>query len=244
MTQRLGVLVLVIASLGCGTDELDHAPATSGSEGETDPPVDDLEADYPSLAATAYCEALFACDLSLCDSDAPYATAAECIETEQALLAEAQASAQAAGLTFDAECVQSVLATYEQIGCIGYTASFRDDYALDFQHWHCPAYHGSIPAGEGPCFEIVGTNYTECGARQRCSDETCIPMPVCDCGAGATCAEFEPDTACLPNVPTGQPCESGSQVPTPSCGTGDYCAYDPTANTQTCQPRLAMGVAC
>ncbi len=241
-TRTISALVLVMASFGCDRDEIDHPPAESDGGEETEAPVGELEANYPSLAATAYCEALFACDLALCESDVDYATVDECIAAEQALLAEAQTSAQAAGLTFDEACVQSVLATYAEVGCIGFNASERGDYGLSFWHWQCPAYHGSIAVGEGPCLEIVGTNYAQCGAQQKCQDETCISMPVCECGEGSTCLEFEPGTTCLPDLTLGEPCTS--DVGASSCSPATYCGWDPDAEISACVPRLELGAAC
>src|SRR5688572_28521055 len=98
-TRPRAAMVLELAVFsGCDREDIEHdAPAA--------------DEDFPQRMAEAYCAALFACDpVATClEEPAPYASEAECLDTERRLLEEARTAAREAALTFDAECVEQTI---------------------------------------------------------------------------------------------------------------------------------------
>lgn len=236
-------LLLAIAP-GCGPDEIEHGKDTDGSEVG--------EEDFPERMAEAYCAALFACDpaTSCLAVEAPYASAAECVAEQEQLLVEIRESAHAAGLTYDPDCVARTIAGYSRSGCDSEERlRAMDPHALD----RCPPYYGTIPEGENPCFEVVGSALSECGKGLFCSEaggDCKRDNQECRCEDGSACdphSDF-PDQ-CVPTLPLDSECVNDDGVVPGVCDPAEtYCAKRLDADEQLigyfCTARAELGTPC
>jgi hypothetical protein len=245
-TMRRTVMVLWMAAGGCDPEEIEHETG-----GGTDDGGDDPEATFPTRYAEAYCTALFACDpVNTCWQDVPYSSEAECVDGERTALVEASAAAKEGGLVYDDACVDEWIAHYAEIGCDGENQILhRFGERPDFEH--CQPYYGTIPEGEDPCFDIVGTELSECAAGSYCSDETCERVATfgCDCAEGSTCAFTDDDAVCEPILALGETCMMDGLVRTGVCTVDTYCDYDfdqdgMLIGPAVCAESIADGSAC
>ncbi len=201
-TRARHTIVLTSILLGaCERDALEQADGDTPADGPT-------EADFPERTAEAYCAALFACDpVATCVVPDPiYASQTECAESERSLLEGAQVAAQAAGLTYDAACVEDTILGYASAACQSESQLISTDRsALDV----CPPYHGTVPDGEGPCFEVVGSGLSDCGAGLLCShgSDSCSSgsSDVCKCEQGFA-RKYGGDEVCVPVLDLGSVC--------------------------------------
>jgi hypothetical protein len=240
-TSRTIALVLALFA-GCTIDDIEHG---------------DADDDFPQRMAQAYCAGLFACDPStLCASDVPelaqpYSSEAECVEREQELLEEVRASAHTAGLTYDPDCVDRTIAWYEEADC-STAERLRVLGAGPLEV--CPPYYGTIPEGENPCFEVVGSALSDCGSGLQCEEEVCIGNDgTCECEAGFACNyEIHYSDICLPILPLGAECDAAEDSianPTGVCEADAYCepkGWDEDAMLYlgVCAPRKPLGTEC
>jgi len=197
-TRSLCLLAVLGLAAACQIEDIEHE--SSG---------DAVEARFAEDVAAAYCATLFACDpTTTCrDHAVNYTSQAECVAGEQSLLEEAQANAQAAALVFDGDCVQRVIKSYGEVGCLGSNAANREEARLHPGTWMCSAYHGVIEEGEEPCFEVLGTGFDECGANLRCSDMTCTAnTSPCSCEEGEECLPWLGANNCVPLLGLGETC--------------------------------------
>lgn len=248
MNTRSKLLVVLATAwlCGCDADEIMHEESTGGSGGQALP--DD---DFPTRMAEGYCAVLFGCDpnASCQEATRPYTTEADCVAFETAELEEVRAAGRGAGLTYDAECVDSTIARYSEIGCDSFgTLERRNIDPLGT----CPPYYGTIPEGENPCFEVVGSALSDCGQGLVCSDEICGPgfEPPCPCAEGMACnnAASTDEDRCVPVVGEGEPCSGELGEKIADCGPMAYCNADWTEDgmltTNECVSTLANGEAC
>jgi hypothetical protein len=194
---------------------------------------------------------LFACDpLATCvQYPQPYASEADCADEERQLLEEVRDSAHAAGLTYDAACVEATIAGYAAKGCDAEERlRVSDPSALDL----CPPYYGTIPEGENPCFEVVGSALSECGSGLVCSEpggECEVYNDDCKCSEGSACNDqaARPDV-CVAVLERGAACDVMQLEPTSTCAPDDFCepTYDPEQMVWngTCAPRKEVGAEC
>lgn len=195
-TRRALLLAMAILA-GCDRDDIEHDDQS------------EVEQTFAQRVAEAYCAALFACDpaATCVVGDPIYPSEAACLDAERTALEEAQAAAQGAGLTFDAACVEATIARYAAQGCHtqGYLEVW-DPAALDT----CPAYHGTIPEGEDPCTDVVGSNFGDCGRGLLCDfDDVCYSPndETCRCDEGTACNKGGSDPyTCIPVLATGDAC--------------------------------------
>lgn len=240
---------------GCDAKEdIQHGEtetADGGTETAEGAEGDDHDEDtFPARVADAYCAALFACDpANTCWSPdpVPYASEAECVETERGLVQEAQTAARGESLIYDAECVESIIEDFTELGCDG-SIGVRLRRTEAFQ---CTPYHGSVPRHENPCFEVVGSNFSDCGRNLFCDGEdmTCDPFspPECTCEDGFDCVIGTPEAySCHPIAQIGETCgELGVTVA--ACTLDAFCAQqfvDGELVGATCVPRGELGEPC
>lgn len=236
---RAAIALTLVLFGGCDRDDIDH-------DGEGDQ-------EFPLRVAEAYCEALFACDpLNTCRELAlPYATQAECLAHEREQLEQVRTAARDAGLSYDATCVDATIDRYAQMGCRGYGELRTVDRSV---FTSCQPYYGTIPEGENPCFEVVGSALSECDRGLLCSESggSCISGldDSCQCEDGFAC---NPDAyaseTCFPVLAIGAECpfEDDPQLST-VCAPDAYCDLtfqeEMTTPLQTCQPRVPNGGTC
>jgi hypothetical protein len=243
-TRARETIALTLFLLGaCDRDDIEH---------DGDWPA---EAEFPQRMAEAYCAALFACDpvANCVVPDPVYASEAECFDTERTLLEEAQAAARDAGLSYDAACVEATILGYAAKGCLSETQlELTDRSAFDV----CPPYHGTIPDGEDPCFDIVGSGFSDCGKGLLCDGNgpSCSSgsSDVCKCEAGFSCQAgsadpVDPD-ACVPVIGAGSMCRDSQGELHGVCDPSTDCVYawDDEGDLigGTCVARLPLGSPC
>lgn len=214
--QALALTLLYLAA--CDRDDIQHTTTDTG--GDASP-----EETFPQRMAEAYCATLFTCDptVTCVVGDPVHATEAECIEVERTALEEASAAAKQASLIFDPQCVEATIAGYEEAGChsTGYWLA-RDRSLLEV----CAPYHGTIPAGEDPCFEVVGSEFSECAAGSLCQDGACTGDREvdCICEDGFACSIGTGDTTtCRPELSVGASCIDGMGASLGPCEDGSSC---------------------
>ncbi|HLT35301.1 MAG TPA: hypothetical protein VK034_03425, partial [Enhygromyxa sp.] len=234
----LTVLGFVVALTACKTD------GSGNDVGIIAEPIPEEE--LPEQSAGALCELIFGCS---CESP-NYPDEPSCVETRSDLLNQEQLAAQAAGLTYDAQCAGDLLALAEADGCATQVALDCDTF--------CAAYHGDLGVDQ-PCMTPVDTQPTwsdcaqglwciasacqnPCGAAQTflgvgeaCRDAEGQSLGVCDPGPGLFC-DFETGTCiALPGI--GEPCY-GSEV----CGVGATCDW--STGEAICVALPGAGEAC
>lgn len=234
MTSRKVGLLGAALLFGCGIEDIEHG----GADDE----------DFPTRMAEGYCAALFACDpVNTCQQGSPYASEAECVEAERTLLDEAQAAARDASLAYDAECVESLLADFEALGCDGRRgAELRR--TISFQ---CTPYHGTVPVDENPCFEILGSNFSECGRNLFCDQETAscesFTAPECACDETSSCVyDSVWQDHCYPMLQLGETCSDASGL-IGACTSDAFCSFQPSEAVpwgSVCAPRRGLGETC
>lgn len=240
-------LVLALSLLcGCGAETIEH------DGGEESGDVADDE-DFPDRLAEAYCSARFLCDpLHACagySEVTQYADEEACIASERALLVEVRTAARGAGLTYDPACVDATIARYAAMGCDRYEKlEARDPHVFDV----CPPYYGTVPEGENPCFEVVGSDLSDCGRGLVCFEQVCesgASEPYCECEPGFSCDDgIRVYDTCARVVADGQPCDTWSSTPTTICGVESFCNVTQELETKqlsgVCEPRRALGASC
>lgn len=232
----LPLLALSLSLAACKTGGNDE----SGEITAQPVPEDEL----PDATASAMCELIFGCS---CENPG-HADQPSCVENQTGELSEDQLAAQAAGLTYDAQCAGNLVAQAEAAGCAT---------TLEFDcNSFCAAYHGDLALGsectvvetqstwsdcaqglwclngtcEDPCFVQEGL----LGLGEQCRDEN-GPLGTCDFSMGLWC-DFETETCiALPGV--GEECYGGE-----ICGVGAYCDY--SSGQGLCAAVPAVGEAC
>lgn len=235
MTKTASLVLLAAASLACIAEKIEHV----------DPRLTPAEQSFSNDLAIAYCEALFQCEaLDECDAISEYEDAAACIEGESARLEDLQSAAVDAGLTYDADCVQQTIATYESSDCASLLGLGLPEAR---ENWLCPPYHGSGVENQ-PCEESFPTRLSECGAGMICLDGQCNAIDTaCACDEGFGCA---PNSGgqCLQVVADGEVCFT--DVAVGACAAGSHCTTpDPLPPEGElvewrCQARAALGETC
>jgi len=211
---------IIVALSACKTD------GGGGDDGGT-PAQPIPEEELPDAEAATLCELFFDCS---CES-AEYPDEATCVDTRRSAFIDDQTAAQAAGLTYDAQCAGDSLALAQSAGCLPYIALDCDSY--------CAAYHGELGVGM-PCtmpvqtqptwsdcarglWCLAGTCQDPCGAEamllgvgEACRDE--MGQSLGDCDTDLWC-DFQSNTCiALPGV--GEPCYGGE-----ICAAGAVCDY-------------------
>lgn len=218
----LTVFGLFIALAACKTDGSD------GDDGGT-PALPIPEEELPEVAAQALCELFFECS---CES-AEYPDESSCVDTRRSENSDDQLAAQAAGLTYDAQCAGDLLAFAGEGGCAAQLPLECDTY--------CAAYHGDLSVGAdctmpvenqptwsdcasglwclaGVCQDPCGADGVHLGVGDACRNEMGESLGDCDAQPGLWC-DFE-TSACIMLPGVGEPCY-GSEV----CGPGAVCDW-------------------
>jgi hypothetical protein len=239
MRPRIAWTLALALLVGCVEDDIPH----DSEQAAEDEALDRM--------AETYCAVLFGCDpISNCWKEgAPYPSEAECVAGERQALAEVQMAAREHGLTFDPECVEATITGYAEIGCDGLTRmQMRGDWTFDA----CPPYYGTIPLGENPCFEIVGSNLTDCGKGLLCTESggECYAgtTDTCRCDEGFACDYYGngDHDVCMPVLSRGEPCNDFDS-PGGVCGVDAYCDVeyvDGSPVSSACRDREPIGSPC
>lgn len=242
-TMRRIVMTLALVT-GCDPEKIPH----QGDDGSGD-----AEATFPTRYAEAYCTALFACDpTNTCDPspDQPYATEAECVEGERTLLEEVAMVANNAEMTFDPDCVDRLIAQFDEVGCDSFTR-LQVRFGESYHAIECQPYFGDVPVDEDPCFEIPGSELSTCAANAHCSDEQCIAVEPngCGCPDGQTCKYGGIDDSCQPVLDVGEQCISPDLMMLGVCAVDSYCSWNVDDDgmligPQACVAAAPLGASC
>lgn len=220
LIASIAALGLCVSLFACKNGSGDGA-----DEGIAAEPIPEDE--LPDAEAAALCELFFGCS---CESDA-YPDEASCVDTRRSAVIDDQAAAQAAGLTYDAQCAGNALAVAQHASCLPSVALTCETY--------CAAYHGDVGVGM-PCTTPVESQptWSDCAAGLWCLAGTCIDPcnpedPYLHVGeacrdemgeALGICApdhwcDFQTDT-CIALPGAGEPCYGGE-----ICAFGVVCDY-------------------
>lgn len=235
-TASITVLGLFVALSACKTEGAD-----GDDGGITAQPIPEEE--LPEAEAQALCELFFECS---CESDA-YPDEATCVETRRSTFSDDQAAAQAAGLSYDAQCAGDALALAQSTLCAPYVALDCDSY--------CAPYHGDLGVGM-PCSMPVETQptWSDCaqglwclagscqdpcggsgllGLGDACRDEMGQSLGQCDTNLWC---DFE-TSSCIALPGAGEPCYGGE-----ICAPGAVCDY--SSGDGLCVAAPGEGEAC
>jgi len=213
--------------------------------------VDDAEQTFPTRMAEEYCATLFACEnLDACGDAVPYASEEECVQGERTALEQMRTAARDAGMTFDATCVDRWIAQFDELGCEGERRA-KHLFGEFYDAVGCQPYYGTVPEGEDPCVEIVGTELSNCGQNLYCYDEReCYPIgepAECECAEGTRCDYVEGYPGCLPLVGIGDVCGLPDGTRTAVCPQDAYCPLvieDGMVVESACIAAAPLGAAC
>jgi hypothetical protein len=157
----------------------------------------------------------------------------------------ARAEGEAAGLTYDPECVGRVVAGFETLGCSTASEALTSFELLRGVGYiaGCKMFYGQGAEGDD-CTRLVESNGDSCGAELRCVDGTCAPGELTlaegvECESNEQC---EPGLLCLPQ-PAGDACTA---VPTvgEACLYGLFCDLDAACVDGACAALPALGEPC
>lgn len=242
-------MVLVLVGAGCDPELIEH-PETA-TDGSTEASA---EASFPADVATAYCAALFACGgPGACspEHELPYADEPGCVAHEQARLEELRTNASAAGLVFDADCVDAVISAYSSFGCLSLGQATLHVPEQTNLALGCQPYVGSVPVHDGTCITVAGTALSDCEAGTSCDDGTCRPIDgpapcVTECAPGTTCADYPFDRyICAEIVGAGETCvQDGERVAYCAPGTGCQLQASEGFTVGLCAVQVGVGEAC
>ena len=162
-------------------------------------------------------------------------------------------ASEAAGLTYDGECVGRALDLYGSLGC----RAELDDDDLEWldECASCKIFHGSKGVGE-PCSlpEDDETLGDECAQGLWCDGEVCID-PCATAGEGEDCLnvrcaeglecqyEIDPETGDATAICV-EPAGEGEDCSNVSCGDGLVCRPDASFETQICVRPAGAGEDC
>jgi hypothetical protein len=198
--RRLAPTFLLFAACG---------GANGGGGGSSPIPEDEL----PTELAELICGLVH----GQCECEDPAeADEATCIDSKQSEFEENQADAQAAGLTYDAECAGRYAGGISDLGCDSSSSSESGD--CDY----CAIYHGDVAEGE-TC--VAFGSFSDCAQGLLCSGGTCYDP----CGGGDE------------TLGEGEDCDPVAQEP-PYCDYLDDLVCDP--ETMTCVALPGIGEEC
>jgi hypothetical protein len=202
LTKLVSSLSLLALAAGCGNNGSDSGGSVS-------------EEEFIDALAKSYCGTVH----SQCMCDMPDDPDEEtCITNESADLMSDQAEAQAAGLTYDANCAGDFVDQWDSIGCKTLSElDFGDSCA-----GACSIYHGDVPV-DGACTSYGG--FSDCASGLSCSDGICYDPCQPDgnvLGEGESCDDTNPD---------GGYCDYSKDL---------YCDYE----TMVCAKAPSLGEAC
>lgn len=202
--------------------------------------------DAPERVPATSCAAFVDCG---CDDfvDSPFADEDACEDAVKASLQAGIDEGEAAGLTYDAQCVGDVLAAFAEIECRSLSEIALDADLLQRIDIQCKFFYGDAVAG-APCTELDATNGDSCAKGLTCRDAVCRTdatiaagqpcMPGDQCAYGTVCTSLELDGAatCTDLPAVGETC----------LGTADLCDVDAYCNQadKTCALLPAAGAAC
>lgn len=214
------------------------------------------------------CTRMFACDCR----EYPYKDLSECQDRQAIEFAGLAASAEAAGLAVDTDCLLSRF-TVSQFECRTGSDVYggEDDPAC----WYCSVVHGDVALAQ-PCTEYEA--FDDCAAGLVCSHGLCVdpcaPLQIgdpCDasgdswlahCDEGLQCDGETDRCVALPRV--GEACDghcadglycddddvcrrqpgNGDPCPDYNCAEGLGCNFDAEAGEDVCRPVVGVGQPC
>lgn len=235
-----GVLVLGLA-IACGDGGGDGDGSGTGPV-DGDPVPEDQA---PDEAQQTFCGAWAECDCATFSDR--YVNQAACESEITAALEAELAEAQAAGLSYDADCMGDLLATYDAFGCrtIDDIIADADDFAAYAQI--CKVFYGDDAAGM-PCEDPPSLSGDSCQRGLACEDGTCIvrrivaegdpcePSDLCDGGAVCVPVESVEQYECAELPEAGETCLGMLDL----CSLDAYCDQD----TKTCATLPPVGQPC
>ncbi len=234
-TTWLSIALVTLAPAGCGED------GGSGAINGDPVPVDNA----PEAVSATFCSAWVTCDCA--DYDDLYANEAECDEAVQAGINEDIAAGAAAGLTYSADCLGDLLATYEVLGCTSLSELLSDIDQFTNLYNVCKVFYGDDAAGT-PCTESEDLPGDSCAQNLVCEDGVCVsttliaegkpcqPGDLCEAGSFCAPVESASDYACTSLPGAGQTC----------LGVADLCDFDTYCqqSNKTCTALPTAGQPC
>ncbi len=203
------------------------------------------EAEAPMTGASTVCTAWQACGCS--DFDDRFADVAAC---EAALVSDVEAqlaAGEAAGLTYDAQCMGDVLARYDALGCLSLSELLEDLDRVASLSLICKIHNGTDVEGAA-CTEPAGVSGDSCAQGLACQRGVCVStalVPAGDpCSPGALCAG---GTLCVPvDSPTAFVCAALPDIGRSCLGVLDVCSFGAACDqgTKTCAALPGGGEAC
>jgi hypothetical protein len=202
------------------------------------------EADAAHLLALADCEPQLECDCDDIDyANTEYVSVDECVQDREAFYAGNAERARAADLVFDPECVATIVARMDEIGCDPRSSFAFPEPQLLTCHVYVPA---DEPPTGSPCTTIENVSAsvgTPCMSGEVCAEGRCSGLwPFSGGDLGAPCTEVTDcrhpyscvEDACTEPLPVGATCR---EVFIP-CDDLGYC------DGETCVAKLAPGEPC
>jgi hypothetical protein len=200
--------------------------------------------DAPEEVSTQLCAQADSCG---CFDGQGMTNVEQCQTQVRANWEETVAMGQAAGLTYDGNCVGAALDDYAALGCLTELDVIEDDDSV-FGCGGCKLFHGDTPEGE-PCTadETLSGVGDECAQGLRCIGQRCS-TPCNRAGAGESCLEMDCEdglvcvydnsggnevAACAVGAAEGESCADRF------CGDGLVCSEQ-----QTCLPLPTAGEPC
>jgi hypothetical protein len=189
------------------------------------------ETDFVQFLAVEACRDAFDCSCP----DLRWDTPSDCREEQSQRRTDEMSIGQAAGLTYDGECVVEIILRARDLECeyrLGEDATDEQVTAATCPE-PCKPYYGDKARGE-PCSRLgVTVSIDDCAQGLLCSDERiCEPL----CSAQSPLAVGE---ACEAGAPEARPCTSGSY-----CNAQSLMCEVPPALGEACQDRCADGSWC
>jgi hypothetical protein len=250
---RNALLAFAFIGLGCGGDSGGDPSPNPAAPMDCGPSVP--KADAGQRWAESFCATLFSCT---CETYADYTTEAECVTAERAGWDQVFASATAAGLTYDGECVGCLIEFFsEDLVCSADLGVF----ATGCPKTSCSMFHGS--AAEGESCTPFGVSAGTCASGLWCNPSSRVcqawqcagqPAETDAPGLGESCLEGFGWKSCEPRdevvcdvagsgqcerIPgRDQPCVAGK------CQAGLVCFLEFPGPTDVCTDPVQQGGEC
>jgi hypothetical protein len=202
--------------------------------------------DAPERVPDRSCAAFIDCG---CNDfvDSPFDDADACEDAVRSALEDDLDEGEAAGLTYDAQCVGDILAAFSAIECRSLSEIAADADLVDRLDIGCKLFYGDAEAG-APCAELDDSNGDSCKPGLRCmgkvcrvdqdiaAGQPCAPSDACEYGTLCISLEIDGETTCMDLPSVGVTC----------LGTADLCDIDGYCDqaSKLCAALPAAGSEC